>query len=634
MIFPKLHMSGKAKAKTARRSSGQHPSRVNALRDQPTVLTGGERLPWILCFLLAVVTIALYSPVGRHPFIAYDDETYVTRNAHVQAGLTWETLKWAVTATEASNWHPLTWLSHALDCERWGLNPAGHHWTNVAIHALNVVLLFLLLWRMTAGLWRSALVAALFAVHPLNVESVAWVAERKNVLSTLFFLLALASYVWYVRKPNVRRYLVLVVLFILGLAAKPMVITLPFVLLLLDYWPLGRIETWGAPSQTLPVPQSRLSQLVVEKLPLLALSVASAAITLVAQRESVIPTQALPIDVRLETSVCAYGTYLWKAIWPARLALIYPHPGRNLPLWHLLLSAFVIVAVLGIAWIQRRTRPYLAVGWLWYLGTAVPVIGIVQVGLQASADRYAYVPLIGVFIAAVWEASALLDRMRLGVALRALAASLVLAAFAFTAWRQIGYWHSTAELWTHALEVTENNSVAERALASWLFASGNYQDGIVHLRNYARLEPLDPSANARVAADYQDRGQLREAVQQYEVALRASAALSAIGQEGLTADILAMTYANLGLVYAQMGEDAKAQASMRKALDTDAGTVGKMVSTMEQYLRQRPSAQGYLRLGILLAETGHGRESQQSFAQAQHLDPSLRLPQLAEVIQH
>ena len=304
-------------------SPARNPTRSPKAAPAAPVVAGltSNRLPAVLCFLLAAVTLILYSPVGRHPFVDYDDQSYVFQNDHVKAGLTWDTLTWAMTATDYSNWHPLTWISHALDFQLFGLNAGAHHWTSVIIHALNAMLLFLLLWRVTGATWKGLMVAALFALHPLNVESVAWIAERKNVLCTSFFLLALGAYGWYAREPdvrreNVRRYLVVALMFILGLAAKPMVITLPFVLMLLDLWPLRRIAGWGEPSAAFPVPQQPLSRLVLEKLPLLALSAGSAIITMVAQTVSEVPTQALPIGVRLETSFYAYAMYLWKAIWP------------------------------------------------------------------------------------------------------------------------------------------------------------------------------------------------------------------------------------------------------------------------------------------------------------------------------
>jgi protein O-mannosyl-transferase len=592
------------------------------------------RLPLILALCLAATVLILYSPVGRHPFVNYDDQTYVFQNAHVIAGLTWNTLTWALTSTEASNWHPVTWMSHALDCQLFGLNPAGHHWMNAVIHALNAALLFLLLWRSTGARWRSLMVASLFALHPLNVESVAWVAERKNLLSTLFFFLALGAYGYYARKPNVRRYFLVVLAFILGLASKPMVITLPFVLMLVDYWPLGRIAGWSESSKGFPVRQSQISRLVLEKFPLLALSVGSAIITMIAQKESEVPSLALPFGVRVATSLYAYGMYLWKAVWPVHLALIYPHPGRTLALWQPLLSALILLLALGVAWKQCATRPYWAMGWLWYLGTAVPIIGIVQVGVQVIADRYAYLTLIGIFIAAVWEVSALADRVPLGRAPRAIVASLILAALACMTWRQIGYWSSTVDLWTHALKVTENNSMAESFLANELFSLGRYQEGMVHLRNYTRVEPLDPNAHARVGADDLDHGQLQDAIREFETAIRGAATLSALGHSNFPADVLAMTYANLAISYAQLGEAAKADASAQKAADTDPEAVRQMIDGLVQYLRQHPAASGYVRLGLLLQQFGSRTDAQTAFAKARQLDPGLILPATADAIQH
>jgi len=591
------------------------------------------RRPLLISLLLAAATLALYSPVGRHPFVNYDDQAYVFQNDHVRAGLTWKTVTWALTATAASNWHPVTWLSHALDCQLFGLNPAGHHWVNALIHALNSVLLFLILWRATGATWRSLLVASLFALHPLNVESVAWVAERKNVLSTLFFFLALGAYGYYARKPGIRRYLGVVAWFVLGLASKPMVITLPFVLMLVDYWPLGRIEGWNTSSGALPVPQSRPWPLVLEKLPLLALSVGSAIITMVAQTDSEISSVALPLGVRLETCCYAYGMYLWKAIWPAHLALIYPHPGRTLPLWEPFVSALFIFVGLGLAWRQRFARPYLALGWFWYLGTAVPIIGIVQVGVQVIADRYAYLTLVGIFAALVWGVSDLADRFRVGTVPRAAVASLILVVLALTTWRQIGYWRSTVDLWTHAVQVTENNSMAENALATELFALGRYQEGIAHVRTYTRLEPLDPEAHARVGADYQDHGQLREAIREFETAVRGNATLNALGQPGLESNVLAVTYANLAISYAQLGNQTKADENATKATNTDPDAIRQMASGLAQYLQQHPAPSGYVRLGLLLHEFGASSQAQLAFAKARQLDPNFPLPPIADAVQ-
>ena len=585
-----------------------------------------NKLLLILGLALAAVTLIVYSPVGSHPFVHYDDSQYVYENAHIKEGLSWETFTWALTATDASNWHPVTWLSHAMDCQLFGLDPGGHHWMSAIIHAANAFLLFWLLWRVTGAGWRSLIVAALFALHPLNVESVAWVAERKNVLSTFLFFLTLGAYGYYARRPRVGRYLLVALLFVLGLAAKPMVITLPFVLMLLDFWPLQRIENWSEPSQAFPVPQAKLLRLVLEKLPLLALSVGSAVITLIAQTEAEVPSMALPFGTRLETSLYAYGMYLWKAIWPASLALIYPHPGRALPIWQPALAALVIAIVLWVAWKQRFTRPYWGVGWLWYLGTAVPIIGIVQVGVQVMADRYAYLTLIGIFVAVVWELSDLADRWSVGFAPRASAAALVLCALTFATWRQISYWQSTASLWTHALRVTKNNSMAEVFLANELLTLGHYEEGMEHLRNYASLEPLDPSSHERVGADYLDHGQISDAIREFETSIRAYETLRQFDRKLFAPDQVALTYANLSVCYAQLGDSAKAHENAANALKNDSDAISHMMSGLEQYLQQRPSAAGYVRLGILLHEFGHEPEAQQAFSKARQMGSTAALP--------
>jgi hypothetical protein len=389
----------------------------------------GKKLNTILCALLAVATIALYSPVIGYSFVVLDDRDYVTANFHVHGGLAWNTIKWAFTSTAAANWHPLTWLSHALDYQLFALNPAGHHFDSVLIHALNAVLLFLLLAWVAKRVGPSLLVAALFALHPINVESVAWVAERKNVLSTLFFLSAVGAYAWYVQKPDWRRYLLVAALFAAGLMAKPMVITLPFVLLLLDYWPLGR--TAGSPPSVVRVPQWAVSRLLLEKIPLLFLSAASAWITLKAQRTgyAVRTLKQFPLAIRIENAVVAYGLYLWKMLWPARLAL-YPHSAIALPAWQWILSSLVLIGVTALV-VTFRSKRYLPVGWFWFLGTLIPVIGLVQVGEAAMADRYAYVPLIGIFVMIAWSFADLAEAKTVRTVWRVIPALCVLAALGF-----------------------------------------------------------------------------------------------------------------------------------------------------------------------------------------------------------
>ena len=455
-------MTGSKKFSGTRGPARKRPS-SKAVSRTPSWLAG--RNPnVVLSILLAVVTVALYIPAIGHSFVVYDDREYVTANPHIHEGLGWSTIRWAFTSTYAANWHPLTWLSHALDYQLFALNPAGHHFASVLIHALNAALLFVLLSWITRRVGPSFLVAALFALHPINVESVAWVAERKNVLSTLFLLLAIGAYAWYARKPGWRRYLLVAVLFAAGLMAKPMVITLPFVLLLLDYWPLERMQFEEAPTgagESNGAPQVKFSRLLLEKIPLLLLSAASAWITLKAQRSVVRTFEDLSFTVRLENAVVAYGLYLWKMVWPARLAF-YPHSVIQLPPWQWILSAVFLISLTGLVIAFRRKR-YLPVGWFWFLGTLIPVIGLVQVGEYAMANRYAYLPLIGIFIMIAWSLSDWAEGKKLPTVWRVIPAACVLTALSCVTYRQISYWQSDYDLWSHTMEIGES-SLAHNAL--------------------------------------------------------------------------------------------------------------------------------------------------------------------------
>ncbi|MGD0730112.1 MAG: tetratricopeptide repeat protein [Terracidiphilus sp.] len=448
-----------AKTRAERRNSA-HPK---APSREPRPAARG--LNAALAALLAAVTIALYSPVIGHSFLVLDDHDYVTANPHIHEGLSWHTIKWAFTSTEAANWHPLTWLSHALDYQLFALNSAGHHFSSILMHALNAALLFLLLAWATKRLGPSLMVASLFAVHPLNVESVAWIAERKNVLSTLFFFLAIAAYARYAQKPRLSRYLLVAALFAAGLMAKPMVITLPLVLLLLDYWPLERTPGATLPPASNPIPRATFSRLVLEKIPLLFLSAGSAWITLFAQRPAERSIAELPFALRSENAVLAYALYLLKMIWPARLAF-YPHPVSAPPAWQWILSALVLIVVTAFV-VRFRSKRYLPFGWLWFLVTLIPVIGLVQVGEYAMADRYAYIPLIGIFIMISWGLADLARANKLPALWLAIPALCVLAALACVTWRQIDFWQSDYDLWSHTLEGAEN-PMAYNALAMTL----------------------------------------------------------------------------------------------------------------------------------------------------------------------
>ena len=433
----------------------------------------------VLCVLLAGATLALYSPVLGYSFVVLDDHDYVTANSHVHGGLSWSTVKWAFTSTEAANWHPLTWLSHALDYQLFALNPMGHHLDSVLLHALNAVVLFLLLSWATKRMGPSLLVAALFAVHPLNVESVAWVAERKNVLSTLFFLLAIATYVKYASNPDWRRYLLVAGLFAAGLMAKPMVITLPFVLLLLDYWPLNRMDfgthlstmSQGAAPAAGGMQREALSRLFIEKIPLLFLSAVSAWITVKVQRlgMAVRSLHQFPLGIRIENAIVSYGLYLWKMVWPSHLAL-YPYSPIALPAWQWTLSALVLLGVTASV-VRFRSKRYLPVGWFWFLGTLVPVIGLVQVGDASMADRYAYIPLIGIFVMVSFGLADLAQARAIGVTWCVIPALCALIALAFVTHRQTSYWQSDYDLWARTLAIAEN-PVSHDAMGSALLDPG------------------------------------------------------------------------------------------------------------------------------------------------------------------
>ena len=563
------------------------------------------------CLLLAVATLAIYSPVIAHPFINYDDRDYVTENQHVQAGLSAQTIAWAFTSTDQANWHPLTWLSHEMDCEIYGLDPHGHHLTSVLIHTANVLLLFLLLQWATGATGASAMVAALFALHPFNVESVAWIAERKNLLSTFFFLLALAAYGWYARQPSLRRYAALAGLFALGLAAKPMVITLPFVLLLLDYWPLARIQGWSTQSPAFPVPQVTWTRLLLEKVPLLALSGASAAITVFAQRSgnAFESLGHIPLHLRLENAIYAYAKYVVKIFWPINMALIYPHPLDKLTFFQVGLSTIFLIVVSLLVWQSRKQRPYAITGWLWFLGTLVPVIGLVQVGPQGMADRYAYIPTIGIFVLVVWGFNDWASSTH-GISgwLKPIAV-VVLAFLAILTFRQIGYWRSSEELWTHTLQVTEDNFIADDMLGSVLVQERR-PEALQYFEAAARIAPWDPDSHQAVGAALQDRGDLQGAIREYQVVLHAK-----------DPKILAYTYANLGVIYRELGNEAAARLSSEQALRSDPVVVHQMIQQLSGMVQARPAAPGYLRLGLLLEGAGEAARARSAFERALELDP-------------
>ena len=488
-----------------------------------------NRVIWPIALVLLGITLVVYCPVLSHSFLEYDDNVYVTANPVVQRGLTVDGWCWAWTTLYFENWHPLTWLSHMLDCQLFGLSPVGHHLTNLLFHLANTLLVFLVLRRMTGATWRAALVAALFALHPLHVESVAWVAERKDVLSTFFGLLALGAYARYVERPGPLWYGLLLASFALSLLAKAMLVTLPAVLLLLDYWPLRRFPARGGPlgapeAAGRPTPVLRL---LVEKAPLLALSAAFCVVALLAKPEATAVTLTRsPLDGRVANALTAYAAYLRKMVWPSDLAVSYPHAGAHWSWPPVLAAALVLGSLTALAVGLRRRRPALLVGWLWYLGTLVPVIGLLQFNLQSMADRYTYFPLIGIFLALAWgvpEHWATQTRPRVWLAVGAGAALAACAAFTVF---QIPTWQDDETLWRHALRVTENNSWAEFELGTYLYNHGRREEGEARLRRAVRLDADDAPALQNLGLVFLDQGKVEDALGLFT---RATAAAPKVG---------------------------------------------------------------------------------------------------------
>jgi len=481
---------------------------------------------FLFSLLLAVATVGVYYPVHKAKFINYDDTIYVVDNDHVNKGLTSHMVRWSLSTFYAQNWHPLTWISHAAEVELFQLDPAGHHVVNVFLHVVNVLLLFWVLQRATGYSARSFVVAALFALHPMNVESVAWVAELKTMLSMVFFLLALGVYRWYAREPRVGRYLGFASLFVLGLTAKPQVITFPFVLLLWDYWPLQRMfASAGEPAsgtaiQTV-IPARSLSQLIWEKVPLFFIIAMDAAVTMKAQGVARPSNWSYTFWIRVGNAIVAYARYLGKTFWPAHLALLYPHPGNSLRLWEVTASALLLVTITGFVALNWQRR-YLVVGWFWFLGTMVPMVGIVQVGRQAIADRYAYLPFIGLFIMICWGVAVWAQQCRLPTALLAGTTIVVLLALMAVTHRQLGYWLDNAKLWAHTMEVTSPaNWYAESLLGDALVKQGYWSEALPHFRNVMAINPNEPTSNLQTALYEHQRGDLADALEHYKKALGA-----------------------------------------------------------------------------------------------------------------
>jgi tetratricopeptide (TPR) repeat protein len=483
---------------------------------------------YLIYLTLALATLVVYWQVHNYGFVNYDDLTYVSKNQNIQSGITWESVKWAFATGHAGNWHPLTWISHMLDWQLFGTNAGWHHLTSLLLHIANALLLFAVLKRMTNTLWRSAFVAAVFALHPLHVESVAWIAERKDVLSTFFWMLTMAAYLRYVQRPGPVRYLLALLFFAMGLMAKPMLVTLPFVLLLLDYWPLGRLQfgqnvkhlgrqrskSTNAVSQRRP-----LYHLLWEKVPFLAISTISSVVTFLVQRSAGAVKEA-SFTIRIANAFVSYGKYIGKTIWPSRLAMFYPYPDKADLIWQAVVFASLLVIIsVAVVCLMRRRR-YLLTGWLWYLGTLVPVIGLVQVGDQALADRYSYIPLTGLFIIIAWGVSDLIAKWRFRKPALAASAIAVLLALSICAHRQQRHWRNTTTLCEHAFEVTRDNYVAHFSMAGDLLRQGKTNQAIVHYRRSLQIKPTYFKVLGSLAIAFRRQGRTDLAVKYYQQAVR------------------------------------------------------------------------------------------------------------------
>jgi Flp pilus assembly protein TadD len=566
-----------------------------------------------VCGLLLLAVDLVFGQTARFEFV-YDDGIYLCENPRVAHGLTIKGVTWALTSTHANNWHPLTWFSHMLDCQLYGLRwPGGHHLTNVLLHAANSILLFLVLRRMTGDLWPSGFAAALFAIHPLHVESVAWVAERKDMLSGLFFLLTLAAYVGYVRRPfSLLRYLLVAALFALGLMAKPMLVTLPCVLLLLDYWPLGR---YSPP----------FMRLVAEKLPLLALAGLSCAVTPLAQGQAVQSWEFMPLSARLANALVSYAVYLGQLFCPLGLAAFYPHPGTAIPLWQIVGALLLLAGIFAVALAIRRRCPYLLVGWLWYVGMLVPVIGIVQVGQQARADRYTYLTQIGLYVALVWGAAHVSRRWSHRRWVCTAGSTVVLLLLAVGASRQTSFWRDSETLWTRALACTSRNAAAHNNLGMTLVSGGQIDEGIAHYQKSLEIDPDDIEAHNNLGVALMERGQVDEAIGHYRRALQ------------LKPDFTD-AHNNLGNALASRGRKEEAITEYRKALESTPddthvrnnlgvalagrGQVDAAIAEYRQAVEIKPDyADAHHNLGLALARRGEVAAAIAEHQKALEIDP-------------
>ncbi len=580
-----------------------------------------------VCIGLVLAVLAVFGQTAGFGFVNYDDNNYVYDNPMVARGLTSKGIVWAFSNAHANNWHPLTWLSHMLDCQLYGLHPGGHHLTNVLLHAATGILLFLVLRQMTGALWRSAFVAAVFAIHPLRVESVAWVSERKDVLSGLFFMLTIGAYVRYARRPwSPVRYGLVVLLFALGLMCKPMLVTLPLVLLLLDYWPLQRLET------------RQLSGLLLEKLPLLVLSAAGCIATLLAQREGIQSVGSFSLPMRLANALVACVVYLGQMVYPAGLVAFYPYPLNGLPAWEVVLAGMLLAGLSAVALGQRRQKPWILTGWFWYLAMLLPVVGLVQVGDQAHADRYTYLPQIGLYVAVTWlvaewgakRQAGWLHQGALRVAFGGLM-TCVVGGLMFCAWKQAAYWKNSEILWNHALACIPRNDVAQFNLGNAFRQEGKTDEAITHYQNALQIRPNYAQAHDNLGHVFLLKGKVDEAISHFQKALQIQPGLAnahfnlgnALRQEARMDEAIAQFQIAL-----QIKPDfTAARINLGKALFQE-GKVEEAIAQYQIALQTNPGdAEGHYDLGVALLQARRADEAILQFQNALQIRPDYALAQ-------
>ena len=522
----------------------------------------------ILIVLLIIVSILLvYAQVRSHEFINFDDQLYVTDNPIVKAGITWNGIKWAFSFSDRTYWHPLTWLSHMVDCELFGLNPGKHHLVNVFLHIINSILLFLIFMMMTGTLWRSAFVAFLFALHPINVDSVAWIAERKNLLSTLFCMLTIMAYIYYSRRPSFYKYILILFVFTLGLLSKPMLISIPFVLILLDFWPLKRINFDSLLTReqiSIRISNERRAQRIqalksiIEKIPLLILSLVIIGTSIISfqHHSDVISSNLISTKLRVANAMVSYVTYIGKLIWPRNLTIYYPYPA-SLPMWEVIGASVFICGVTILAGLYAKKLPYLIVGWLWYLGTLVPVSGLIQVGLwPALAERWVYIPAIGLFMLVAWLIPDLVSEFRFKKLVLSTLAVMVICILMILTWRQTGYWKNDFILFSHALQVNERNSIAYSNLGDYYLNINKPGEAIEYYDKSIKINPYDPLVQNNFAIALLKEGRYEESIKYFKQAI-------------VSYPRDPQLYSGLGMAFAHQNRNTEAIEYFSKSLDID-----------------------------------------------------------------